>query len=768
MTLLPRSPSRLALPILCLLALSLRLSSALRSPTCSSKGTEILWDKWGVPHIFAKSIPDMFYSYGWAQAEAHGDLLLHMLARSRGRAAEYFGPGEQESYLKSDRWVLTNDVPSRSATWLAKQTPTFRRYLDAFAAGVNAYAAKHSEALDEESRRVLPVTALDLIAREQQFVNFEFVASPRLATPPRAASNSNAASLETGPAELRQQAAGSQLADSSRAKSSYFDPTDLGAEDGSNGWAIAPSHSASGKAMLLMNPHLAWGGDTTYFEIQLSAPGVNLYGATQIGLPSLRFVFSDHHAITNTVNTGNGALLYKIVEKDGGYLFDGKVRPYERQTYPIKIRQSDGSFKVESLEVLRTVHGPIVRRDAGVPIALYAAGLDKPFALDQIWKMSTAHSLAEYQAQLRRLQIPMYNILYADREGHIEYLFNGAVARRTEGDFASWERPVAGDTSKLLPSGLLTYDELPKVVDPASGYVQNSNEPPWDAAWPTMIDPAKYPPYLSAYFPSFRSDRALRMLSEDTKIGFDMLLQKKLSTRSEFADRILPDLLAAAAQYGTPRAKAAVAVLGAWDRQAEAESRGALLFYTWSQHFLGTSTATTTPASQRNFAVPYSVNEPLTTPRGLKDPKAAAQMLDQAAAETEKLYGALDTPWGKVMRLQINGQSDGDLAAPRGPALNGVDLPGNGGYGGIGIFRVITWGPLLDGIKTPIHGDGFTLAVEFTNPVHAKSLVSYGDSSQPGSPHHTDQLPLFEHKQWRDVWRTRAEIEANLERRESF
>jgi acyl-homoserine-lactone acylase len=741
----------MTLLFVCTLVASSRIYSQISAPHYPGKGTEILWDKWGVPHIFAKNIPDMFFCYGWAQAEAHGDLLLHMLGRSRGRAAEYFGAGAGESNLKSDRWVLTNEIPHRSKLWLAQQTPTFRGYLDAFAAGINAYAAKHPDALDEESARVLPVSSLDLIEREQHFVNFEFVAGERLATAVGSTRDAAMASSETGSAE-----------------SSYFDPTDLGAEDGSNGWAIAPSHSASGRAMLLMNPHLAWGGNQSYFEIQLTAPGVNLYGATQIGLPSLRFVFSDQLAITNTVNTNNGALLYRITEKDGGYLFDGQVRPYIRVTYPIKIRLKDGSFKIENLEVTRTVHGPIIRHDDGTPIVLYVAGLDRPFALEQMWKMSTARNLTEYQAQLRRLQIPMYNILYADRDGHIEYFFNATVPRRSEGDFEMWRHPVDGDTSELLPTDSLTYDELPKVIDPPSGYVQNSNEPPWDAAWPTMIDPKQYPAYISAYFPSFRSDRALRMLSDDKKISFDDLLEKKLSTRAEFADRILPDLLIAAKEYGTPRAKAAAAVLEAWDRQTEASSRGALLFYTWSQHFLGTTTLTTTPASQKNFAVPYSVTEPLTTPRGLKDPQSAAAMLDAASGETEKLYGAMDTPWGKVMRLQINGQSDGDLTAQRGPALNGVDLPGNGGYGGIGVFRVVTWGPLQDGIKTPIHGDGFTIALEFTNPIHAKSLVSYGDSSQPGSPHHTDQLPLFEHKQWRDVWRTRSEIEANLERKESF
>ena len=178
----------------------------------------------------------------------------------------------------------------------------------------------------------------------------------------------------------------------------------------------------------------------------------------------------------------------------------------------------------------------------------------------------------------------------------------------------------------------------------------------------------------------------------------------------------------------------------------------------------------TTAAAQKNFAIPYEVDKPLTTPRGIRDPKLAAQMLADAADETVSLYGSLDTPWGKVMRLQINGQSDGNTAAVRGPAMNGVDLPGNGGYGNLGVFRVFTWGPLLDGIKTPIHGDGFTIALEFskTGIKQAKTFVFYGESSQPDSPFHTDELPLMEKKQWRDVWRTQAEVMANLSSKDTF
>ncbi len=705
------------------------------------KGSAILWDTFGVPHIFARTVPDMFYLFGYAEVEAHGDLLLHVLGGSRGRGAEYFGPGHQDVNLRTDRWIWLNEIPARSANWLAQQTPEFRGYLDAFAAGINAAAAAHPEALAPEVRAVLPVTALDLIEHEQHFYNFEFVASRSL--------------MESG-GRGGAAAAASQARLGPEANGFANAPEDLA--DGSNGWAIAPSHSASGKSMLLMNPHLAWGGEQTYFEVQLTAPGVNVYGATQIGVPALRFVMSDQVAITNTVNTNNGHLLYRITEVAGGYQFDGKVMPYRKASYPIKIRQADGTFKTEQVEVLKTVHGPVIRRDNGAPIALFVPGLDKPYLLEQVYKMGIAHNFAEYEAQVKRLQIPMYNIIYADRDGHIGYLFNSALPRRSEGDWTFWNRPVPGDSSNLLPKGLLSYEELPKVIDPASGYVQNSNEPPWDAAWPTMIQPSDYAPYVAPVAGAFRSDRALRMLSEDPKISFDMLLAKKLSTRAEAADRVLPDLLAAADEFGTPRAKKAAQVLKDWDRQAEAGSRGTLLFWNWWNRF-----------GLASFATPTAFDKPLTTPAGIKDPKAAAGMLDAAADALEKQFGAIDKPWGEFLRLQINEQSAGAAAAAsRGAALNQIDLPGNGGPGAIGIFRVITPGPIQGGTATPVHGDGFTLAVEFSQPLKVKALVSYGDCSQPGCKHHTDQLSLFEKKQWRDVWRSRTEVEAHLERKEIF
>ncbi|MDP9170023.1 MAG: penicillin acylase family protein, partial [Acidobacteriota bacterium] len=516
---------------------------------------------------------------------------------------------------------------------------------------------------------------------------------------------------------------------------------------GSNGWAIAPAHTAAGHTLLLGNPNLAWGGWQTYYEIQLTAPGIDLYGASQVGFPVLRFMFSDYPGFNQTVNSIDTVDSYRIKTRDGGYVFDGETRQFERSQYTLKIRQPDGALKLQTFETLSTVHGPVIRQQGGETIAMRVAGLDRPFMLEEYWEMATAHNFAQFEKAVARLQVPCFNILYGDRDGHIEYLFNGTAPRRKSGDLRFWAGIVPGDTSETLWNDYLTYEELPKSVDPASGYVHNTNDPPWNASWPNALDPDKYPPWLAPRTTTFRAERSLRMLYEDPKVTYDNFLRNRLSTRAEMADRILPDLLKAADDFGTPLAKQAAPVLQGWDRQAEAASRGAVLFYQWAVEFMGP-----TLASQVGFAVPYDVKLPLTTPRGLKDSQKAAEQLDAAAAKTVQLYGSLDVPWGDVMRFQFGG----------------LDLPGNGGFGNLGIFRVITYGAVHGKTRSQTHGETWISAVEFSRPIKAKVLMTYGNSSQPGSKHQTDQLPLLAGKELRTAWRTRAAVLANLESREKF
>ena len=673
-------------------------------------GSQILWDSYGVAHVYAKSESDLFYGFGWAQAHSHGNLLAKLYAEARGQAAQIYG----ESEVKNDRWMLINDVPARSAQWLAAQSPDFRGKLEAFASGINRYQELHPDEFSIEARRVFPVSAEDVVAHEQRVFQFIYAA----------------------PASIVDKIPSDQKNDSHEAP-------------GSNGWAIAPSRSASGHTMILMNPHLPWPtGWSTYYEIQLCAPGINLYGATQVGLPVLRFMFNDDLAFTHTVNAPSAVTFYKLTPASGGYLFDGQVLPFTERTEQLRVLQGDGSMRSEDVRVRSSVQGPIVAERDGVPIAMRVAGLDRPLALDQYWHMDIAHNFAEFQDAFKVLQVPTFNVVYADRAGHIEYLYNGLVPRHASGDLKFWSGLVAGDSSATLWNDYLSYQELPKIIDPPGGTVQNSNDPPWDSAWPTVLDGKPYQASIAAGRVSLRMERGIRMLGQSDKISYQQLIEDKWSTRAELADRVLPELLDAVDQTGDDLARQAGAVLKHWDRTTNADSRGALLFLAWTRQ-----PGSVSGYLAKGWATPFDVLAPLTTPRGIADHGAAVAALDAAATEMLKTTGALDTPWGQVMRLRI-----GD-----------VDLPASGGPGLLGVFNVIDYADLnADGTRTADFGGSYVALVSFQKPIKAKVLLSYGDSSQPGSAHHSDQLPLLSRGQLRDAWLTRAEVEKHLEHVDRF
>lgn len=674
---------------------------------------EILWDRYGVPHVYGKDAAAVFYGYGYAQAQSHADEILRLYGESRARGAEYWG----EKYEATSVWLLKNDVPARAKSWYDAQEPGFKANLDAFAKGMNDYAAAHADAIAPEVRVVLPVNGVDVVAHAHRLMNFVYVASPNLGGEGDAPDG---------------------LPDTPAPQDGYI------GEDGSNTWAVSGSKTASGRTMLLQNPHLSWNLNYfTYYEAHLVAPDFEVYGATQIGLPIIRFAFNQQMGISNTVNGMVGATTYKLTLRDRGYVFDGKVRPFEVKTTSYKLRGADGTLVEKPLEIKTTVHGPVFERADGTVTALRVAGLDRPAMLHQYFDMVTAKNYEAFTAAMKRLQVPTFNISYADRDGNVEYIFNGIAPKRKSGDIAFWRGLVPGDTSEYLWTDVHPYEDLPRVTNPPGGFVQNSNDPPWFPSWPTPIKASDYPPYLAPLTPeSMRAQNALKMMAENDKITFEKFIELKLSTRSLLADRTLPDLLAAARRDTHPDMQAAVELLAGWDHIYSKDNRAGLLFEEWARLFAGPNFGGVT-----NYAVPFDGAKATSTPSGIKDPAAAVGMLRTAIASTKTKYGAIDRVFGDVSRFKL-----GD-----------IDVPGDGHVGGLGPFRVITWGPLdASGKRYPQHGETWIGMVEFTTPVKAYGLMSYGNSRQRGTKHRSDQLEHLSKHEFRELWLQRAQIEANI------
>src|SRR5690554_4391291 len=126
----------------------------------STKQIEIIWDKWGVPHIYAKNESDMYYAFGWAQMHNHANHIIEMYATARGKASEYYG----RKHFKMDLLIHLFEIPDSAAAQYERFEGEEKKILDAFVNGLNDYAEKYPEEISESAKRVLPITPIDVLA----------------------------------------------------------------------------------------------------------------------------------------------------------------------------------------------------------------------------------------------------------------------------------------------------------------------------------------------------------------------------------------------------------------------------------------------------------------------------------------------------------------------------------------------------------------------------------------------------------------------------
>ena len=237
----------------------------------------------------------------------------------------------------------------------------------------------------------------------------------------------------------------------------------------------------------------------------------------------------------------------------------------------------------------------------------------------------------------------------------------------------------------------------------------------------------------------FRPQNAVNMIKNDTSISFDELISYTLNTRVETADRFLDDLLTAIEKYPDSTALQAAAILKAWDKKTDAASKGAVLFSAWFEKL--------TPAM---YATRWDPFKPITTPDGLSDEKQAVSLLVQATKEVKEKYAFPDIAWGEVYRLR----------------MNGIDLPANGGLQQEGIFMSMSYSQDTDNKFRAEGGETFIAVTEFGKTPAASVLLGYGNATQEGSKHMTDQLNLLSEKKLRQALLTKADVLKHLEKKE--
>lgn len=673
----------------------------------------------GVPHILGDNLRAAAFALAYVQLEDHGLRIIEGMNAARGRSALVNGAER----VDSDATAQLRHERARAA-FDSLQLDT-REFYDGFAAGMNHYIRVHADELPEWMRP--DFTAHDVLARDVSWPNEGVMSRFR--------------------ERLLEDTASRRLlrADADHARPMRYAITEQDDDNvGSNAWALAPERTASGRAILLRNPHLSW--TAGYYEAHVRVPGkLDFYGDFRIGGPfTVIGGFNSNLGFATTNNAARSHEFYALEvdpSRPGSYLLDGASIPLQRKAVTVEFRDSSGRRGREMREYFTTRLGPVVHRDARNVYVLRAATAGDFRAGEQWLEMMQAASLDEWKDAMRIDARTTSNFTYADRAGNILYVWmSGAtVLPHAEG----------GDTLAILASTMsdvwtrrMPFDSLPQLLNPPGGYIHNENDSPhYTNLNAVMAHSFRFPveePRLR-----LRSQHGLALLHNDRVFTLEDVVAAKHSMRMLLADRVKDDLLAGLRVAQTANGTAAdgeidraAGLLAQWDNTAAAESRGGVLFETWWNRYRDLMDGADL------HAVEWSESEPVTTPRGLADVHRAVEAFEWAVPETARRFGSWDVAWGDVHRVR------------RGD----VDVPVGGCGGALGCFRVLNFMTDDDGKRVVNGGDGWVIAIEFGDVPRAYSVLAYGQSPDPASPYHDDQAAMFAANRMKPVFWTEEDI----------
>lgn len=669
------------------------------------RDVEVIRTGQGVPHIRARTLRAGAYALAWVQSEDYGPRTAMTMLRASGNMARVFGHDSIESDFGAWR-----DRQRVAETYHRLEEPT-RDVYEGFAAGLNRFVALHP---DQFPPGMPTFSGYDVAAQDIGGTSAGAIrAYQRLLDPTRR--------------------------DTARRVPDEPDPA---ATDnvGSNAWAFAPSRTKSGRAILLRNPHLNW--DAGYYEAHLTVPGVvDFYGDFRIGGPFL--VIGGFNRYLGFSTTNNAQDLDELYALDADpattdhYLFDGQSIPMRRELATVTFRNGD-AMATETREMWSTPLGPVVHRANGKVYVVKAAGEGDYRAGEQFLKMIRATSLSEWKDAMRIRARMTSNFTYADRTGNIYYLWNAALPVLPHPSGGDSVAIAARDTREVW-TRYVPFDSLPQVLNPPGGYVHNENSSPHWTNLRAALDTGNPYPNLEAPSLSLRSQHALELVGGREKLTLEDVVRRKHSYRMLLADRVKPDLVAAVkATNPSGDVAAALALLERWENTSEPGSRGGTLFEVWWQRYAQGL------ADSLRYARRWTASDPTRTPTGLSDHARAADAFAWAVGEATRRYGRWDVTWGEVHRVR------------RG----GVDVPVGGCAGALGCFRVLNFSREPDGKLAANGGDGWVLAVEFTDVPRAYSVLAYGQSPDSQSRWHADQAERFARGDLKRVAFAEQEIDA--------
>jgi acyl-homoserine-lactone acylase len=686
-------------------------------------------DTYGIPHILAKTEEAAAFGFGYAQAEDHCLSIARRLVVARGEAAKRLGQGTESDFL-----MKRFDNLEVCRQNFGQMDSLLQKIFNAYAAGVNHYVSKHREELPGW---IPAFDGIDVLANARagavnSAVDARTIRALKAKYPDEAQSQTDQHGLEL--------------------EQSTESPTDETTLPGSNAFALSGSRTTSGKPILLGNPHLNW--SSLYWEAQVTVPGkINFFGSTLAGIPVLRAGFNEHLGWVTTNNNPDQEDIYALTldPKDPNrYLFDGQSLPIIKKEVTVEIRGTDSAMRTEKRGYEESHLGPIIYRAKDRAFAYRSAQLESFRHFEGFYRLSKTRNLREWLGVMKLGLLNYSNFTYADRDGNILYQWNAQIPRRVD-DGTNYELDVSGETSKYLWRGLHSLSDFPRLLNPGGGYIQNCNNPPWYASLRNPIDPAGFKSYFERDELALRPQLALEMLERQPKFSLDDVKRMKFNTRMLIADRLKPDLIKAIKAVSNPSEDLlkGLAVIAEWDNTASADAKGAVLFQRFATTYLD--------ATKKPYAVEWNRLEPGKTPLGIADPALAVKHFEAAVKWTREQFGSESVAWGQVHRFRFKD----------------VDIPGDGAPGVLGAFRVMGFREMPDGKRVAGwssaneslvgSGDGWVIAVEFTRPIKAFSVLAYGQTTNSASKHSRDQIALFANHEYKRVWFSEGEIKANLE-----
>lgn len=681
------------------------ISFSLHSQNTSSLAEQVLIRRttYGVPHIKGENLKAVAFGLAWCELEDYGERVIFPLINARGELAKIDGYDViHGDFVRQISYQRTLSTYYR----LSQET---RHLLEGFAEGVNFYLQTYPE-------------------KFPQYKGWKFIGADVAATT----------------TSVRTSYHGANFAQMLKRQKAIRDSIAALTEEGSNAWAFAPSRTQDGHAILVRNPHLSW--TAGYYEAHITVDDtLNFYGDFRIG--GLFAIIGGFNERLGWATTNNNPDLEEIYALEADpkhidhFLIDGVSVPLDKRLITAEFKNGD-AISSETREFLFTPYGPVIHRDEGKIYILKQAGDGEYRRGEQFTRMMLANNLEEWKEAMRMQAITSSNYTYADADGNIFYVWNAGTPQlkhASGGDSAA----VSVTHSSQIWHQYVPFDNLPQLLNPAGGYLHNENDPFHFSNLNEVLNPDEFPHNFPKPRLRQRSQHSLSLIHNEDILSLEEVVKRKHSMRMTLADQLKDDLLKALKSSRLKReTHKAMAHLQVWDNLVHADSRGGLLFEQW---FINYAKAM---AGKELYTIPWSFDKPMETPDGLADPAKAVAAFEEAVDILNEKYGSWNLAWGDIHRLR----------------LGEIDLPVSGGPGGLGCFRVLWFSDDKDGKRKIRGGDGWQLAVEFSNPPRAYSILAYGQSNDPESPYHTAQVELFANNQMKEVAFTEVAIKEALEK----